>query len=89
MMMNNSQNMKYWQTFFDKPEGSRLGLMNNAYNLGSIASFFIVPYMADWWGRKLPITIGCVIMVAGGIISTVGGTWQIYLAGRLSKSSHI
>ena len=53
MMMNNSQNMSHWQTFFGSPTGSRLGLMNNAYNLGSIASFFIVPYIADWYGRKL------------------------------------
>jgi len=83
MMMNNSQNMTYWVKFFDDPQGSRLGLMNNAYNLGSIASFFIVPYMADWWGRRLPITVGCVIMVLGGIISTVGKDWQTYLAGRL------
>lgn len=27
--------------------------------------------------------IGCVIMIAGGIISTVGSNWQTYLAGRL------
>jgi MFS family permease len=52
-MMNNSQSMKSWVTFFDAPEGSRLGLMSNAYNLGSIASFFIVPYIADWYGRKI------------------------------------
>lgn len=83
MMMNNSQNMTYWKTFFDNPEGSRLGLMNNAYNLGSIASLFVVPYLADWFGRRIPIAIGCVIMIVGGIVSTVGTNWQAYLAGRL------
>jgi MFS family permease len=55
----------------------------SAYNLGSIASFFIVPPIADRWGRKLPIAIGCVIMVVGGIVSAVCQNWQTYLAGRL------
>jgi len=83
MMMNNSQNMDYWKKFFGNPTGSRLGLMNNAYNLGSIASLFIVPYLADWFGRRIPIGIGCVIMVVGGIVSTVCTDWKTYLAGRL------
>jgi len=83
MMMNNSQNMVYWKTFFNTPVGSRLGLMNNAYNLGSIGSLFVVPYLADWFGRRYPIAIGCVIMIVGGIVSTTGSNWQTYLAGRL------
>jgi sugar porter (SP) family MFS transporter len=85
MMMNNSQSFPAWESYFDTPEGSKLGLMNNAYNLGSIASLFIVPYVADWFGRRLPIAIGCVIMVIGGIVSTVStrGNWGTYLAGRL------
>jgi MFS family permease len=24
--------------------------------------------MADWWGRKLPIAVGCVFMVIGGLL---------------------
>jgi len=83
MMMNNSQNMTFWKSFFDNPVGSRLGLMNNAYNLGSIGSLFVVPYMADWWGRRIPIGVGCIIMVVGGIVSTVSPNWKGYLAGRL------
>lgn len=42
MMMNSSQQMDRWTTYFDKPDDNRLGIMNNAYNIGSIASFFIV-----------------------------------------------
>lgn len=83
MMMNNSQNMTYWNSHFNTPDGSRLGLMSNAYNLGSIGSFFIVPYIADWFGRRIPIAVGCIIMIVGGIISTFGKDWQTYLAGRL------
>jgi hypothetical protein len=42
MMMNSSQQMDRWQNYFDSPTGNRLGLMNNAYNIGSIISFFVV-----------------------------------------------
>lgn len=42
MMMNSSQQMDRWTAYFDKPDDNRLGLMNNAYNIGSIVSFFIV-----------------------------------------------
>lgn len=26
------------------------------------------PYMADWWGRKVPIVVGCLLMVLGGFL---------------------
>jgi hypothetical protein len=42
MMMNSSQQMDRWQNYFEHPTSNRLGLMNNAYNIGSIISFFIV-----------------------------------------------
>jgi len=34
MMMNSSQQMDRWKIYFDNPKDSRLGLMNNAYNIG-------------------------------------------------------
>ncbi|KAJ4322026.1 hypothetical protein N0V94_002605 [Neodidymelliopsis sp. IMI 364377] len=83
MMMNSSQQMNRWTNYFHKPDDNRLGIMNNAYNIGSIVSFFIVPFAAEWWGRKIPIAIGCVIMIAGALVSTFSTNWEIYMAGRL------
>jgi hypothetical protein len=48
MMMNSSQQMKRWDAYFDSPKGNRLGVMNNMYNIGSIISFFIVPFYTQW-----------------------------------------
>lgn len=39
MMLNTSQNLDSWQQFFNTPSGSRLGLMNAIYQIGSLASF--------------------------------------------------
>ncbi|KAF9699663.1 hypothetical protein EKO04_002597 [Ascochyta lentis] len=83
MMMGSSQQIDRWDNYFDKPDDNRLGIMNNAYNIGSIISFLLVPYAAEYWGRKIPIAIGCVIMIAGALVSTFSTNWQIYMAGRL------
>lgn len=41
-MLNTSQNMDSWQDYFKKPTGSKLGLMNAVYQIGSLACFPIV-----------------------------------------------
>ncbi|KAI4607581.1 uncharacterized protein J4E88_008198 [Alternaria novae-zelandiae] len=82
MMMNSSQQMSRWQDYFDEPTGNRLGLMNNMYNIGSIVSFFLVPFLTQWTGRKIPIAVGCSIMIAGALVSTFSTNWQIYMGGR-------
>jgi hypothetical protein len=50
-------------------DANKLGIMINMFNIGSILSFFITPYLADRLGRKPTIMIGCVIMVLGGCVS--------------------
>ena len=42
MMLNSSQQMERWDKYFNEPDDNRLGIMNNAYNIGSISSFFFV-----------------------------------------------
>lgn len=39
MMLNTSQNLDAWQNYFNTPSGSKLGLMNAIYQIGSLASF--------------------------------------------------
>jgi len=38
-MLNTSQAMDDWQDYFGKPKGSKLGILNSIYQIGSIASF--------------------------------------------------
>lgn len=73
--------------------------MNNAFNIGSIVSFFLVrllflgwlmrsllsrtlgitvakvPTFTDMAGRKWPIAVGCIIMIAGGFTSAFANNW--------------
>lgn len=70
MMVNTSQQMDMWKDYFPEAANeNKLGILINMYSIGSIVSFFIVPYMADLLGRKPTIMIGCVIMIGGAFIS--------------------
>ncbi|KAH6955902.1 general substrate transporter [Ilyonectria sp. MPI-CAGE-AT-0026] len=83
MMVNTSQQMDKWKTYFPEVEdNNKLGILINMYNIGSIVSFFIVPYMADNLGRKPTIMIGCVIMITGALISTFCNGYGMYIGGR-------
>lgn len=41
-MLNTSQGIDDWQTYFGNPGGSKLGLMNAIYQIGSLVAFPIV-----------------------------------------------
>ncbi|CAI7611042.1 unnamed protein product [Penicillium glandicola] len=83
MMLNTSQNLDTWQVYFEQPSGAKLGLMNAIYQIGSLASFPFVPFIADRWGRKIPIMIGCVLMILGGLLGSFCTNYGMYVAGRL------
>ncbi|KAF5566363.1 major facilitator superfamily transporter [Fusarium phyllophilum] len=83
MMVNTSQQMDKWKEYFPEEKNeSKLGILINMYNIGSIVSFFIVPYLADNWGRKPTIMLGCVIMIIGSFVSAFCNGYGMYMGGR-------
>lgn len=78
MLVNTSQQIDAWNHFFfptkvpnydDPVLDSKLAILVNMFNIGSIVSFFITPYVADHFGRKPAIIAGCLFMVAGGFVT--------------------
>ncbi|KAH6880488.1 general substrate transporter [Thelonectria olida] len=83
MMVNTSQQMDKWKEYFPEvDDANKLGILINMYNIGSIVSFFFVPYMADNLGRKPTIMVGCVIMILGAFLSAFCNGYGMYIAGR-------
>ncbi|KAI0602043.1 hexose transporter [Biscogniauxia sp. FL1348] len=92
MLVNTSQQIDRWKQFFPEtqagPDNSQevadswLGLLVNMFNIGSVLSFFITPYVADHWGRKTSIAIGCAFMIAGGCISAFCNGYIMFVVGR-------
>ena len=71
MLVNTSQQMSKWEEFFSPEvlDNNKLGILVNMFNIGSIISFFITPYICDNYGRKTSIFVGCCFMVLGGCLT--------------------
>ncbi|KAJ0159004.1 Lactose permease [Colletotrichum tanaceti] len=84
MLVNTSQQMKRWMDFFGDgvSDNNKLGILINMFNIGSIISFFITPYVADTYGRKVAIVSGCLFMIVGGAITAFCNGWGMYVGGR-------
>ncbi|ODA80898.1 hypothetical protein RJ55_03858 [Drechmeria coniospora] len=83
MLQNTSQQMDGWKSFFPEyADANKLGILINMYNIGSIVSFFLSPYMADVLGRKPTIMTGCIVMLVGACITTFSNGYAMYLGGR-------
>lgn len=82
MVFNSYQNIELWQVYFDRPAGSRLGLLGALYQIGSVASIPLVPIITDNWGRRLSIAVGLVIIVVGGILQGACQDYGSKLAAR-------
>ncbi|ANB14583.1 hexose transporter HXT13 [Sugiyamaella lignohabitans] len=82
-MLNGLQSMDSWQDTFNHPKGQHLGGLANGMMFGGIATWPILPYITDRWGRKLPIAGGCVLIIVGAIIQAVSNDYAVFLVGRL------
>lgn len=81
MLANTCQQMDLFKIYFSnvfsfnveteewEQDENLLGIMINMFNIGSIVSFFITPYAADYFGRKPTIMVGCLIMIVGACVS--------------------
>lgn len=71
-LINTSQQIQRWEDFFGPDingDNNKLGILVNMFNIGSIVSFIITPYVADHFGRKTAIVVGCLFMVGGGCLT--------------------
>lgn len=59
-----------------------LGLLGALYQIGSVASIALVPFFTDRYGRKLPIIIGCVIMIVGAVMQGASSSLGVFMGGR-------
>lgn len=90
MLVNTSQQIDAWPAFFgdDVKDNNKLGILINMFNIGSIISFFITPYVADHYGRKVAIVIGCSFMILGGCLTAFCNGYGSEYLPRQQTSCH-
>ncbi|OIW34702.1 general substrate transporter [Coniochaeta ligniaria NRRL 30616] len=83
MFFNSVQNFESWKDYFGNPQGSMLGLLGALYQIGSLVSIPFVPILTDNLGRKLPIAIGCAIMIVGAVLQGSCRNLGTFMGGRI------
>ena len=73
---------QYQKTFNLSGAGSSTGLVFIIYNLGQIAAFPFCGLLADGYGRRKCIFIGCLIVVIGTIVQTTANHRGQFMGGR-------
>jgi len=81
-MLNNLRILERWTTYFGDPKESTLGLLTALYSIGSIASLPVTPFIADHFGRKAAIALGCVIMIVGAAVQGAAKNLGYFMGGR-------
>ncbi|EUC32829.1 hypothetical protein COCCADRAFT_5518 [Bipolaris zeicola 26-R-13] len=72
----------YQKTFGLTGEGSSTGIIFIIYNLGQIAAFPFCGLLADGWGRRLCIFIGCALVLVGTAVQATANEMGHFIAGR-------
>src|SRR5690348_6245611 len=80
--MNTSQILDSWKATMDNPSEETLGRLTAMYSIGSIASLPVVPFLSDKFGRKTPITIGCIVMIIAAAVQAASMSRPQYEGAR-------
>ena len=62
-MMNGLQSLPQWQSAFNHPGSSMLGLLNAIQNIGALVGLPFTPYLSDGIGRRAAVLLGAGITV--------------------------
>jgi len=81
-MINGMQSLPQWRAFFGEPTGARLGAMTFGPNGGVLISIAISSQLCDWFGRRIPIFVGSVLIILGSVIQAAATNYAMFVASR-------
>ncbi|KAF3398207.1 Quinate permease [Penicillium rolfsii] len=85
-VFNSVQGSKNWVAWFNKPSASVIGSINTAYTVGAIfGGFFCGGPIADYFGRKVGMGTGCVMVIVATFMQTFAPRHNLacFIAGRV------
>jgi MFS family permease len=74
--------LPYQETFGLSGQGSSTGIVFIVYNLGQIAAFPFCGFLADGYGRRLCIFVGCFLVLVGTAVQASANTMGHFIGGR-------
>ncbi|KAL6251652.1 hypothetical protein RBB50_001862 [Rhinocladiella similis] len=82
-MMNGLQSTDSWKEYFNHPAGTRLGIINAAQSIGSVAVLPIVGMVNDKIGRRWTLLLGIVTVIVASIIQAASINYGMLVASRI------
>jgi MFS family permease len=82
---NSVQGSKNWVAYFNDPDNQTIGAINTAYTVGAIfGGFFLGGPIADFAGRKVGMSLGCVLVIIATFMQTFAprGNIGTFIGGR-------
>jgi MFS family permease len=80
--MNGLQTLSQWRDYFDHPQGAMLGLVNSVYPLGKVVGLFLVTYICDKYGRRVPLYIGFTGAIAFALLQGFAKNFTMFVTAR-------
>lgn len=83
---NSVQGSSNWVAWMGTPDTYTIGAVNTSYNVGAIvAGFFAGGPIADRFGRKVGMGLGCALTIVATFIQTFSpqGSIACFIAGRV------
>ncbi|RDW75506.1 hypothetical protein BP6252_06648 [Coleophoma cylindrospora] len=77
------QSMTAWKTAMGKPNSHSLGLINASLSMGGLVFAVPASYIEDWFGRRVGIFFGMVLLLAGSIIQSAANDVGVFTGGRV------
>lgn len=72
----------YQKTMGLSGEGPSTGIVFIVYQLGQIAAFPFCGFLADGYGRRFAIFVGCIVVLIGTAIQTTANGQGQFIGGR-------
>jgi MFS family permease len=72
----------YQRTFGLSGAGSSTGIIFIIYNCGQIAAFPFCGFLADGYGRRICILVGCILVIVGTAVQATAHTTGHFIGGR-------
>jgi MFS family permease len=82
-MMNGLQSTASWKNYFGHPSGSRLGVVNAAQSIGSVAALPLVGVCTDRLGRKKTLIGGIITIIIASIIQAASVNYAMFVVSRI------
>lgn len=85
-VFNSVQGSAHWKAWFNHPSSNLIGTITTVYSVGAIiGGFFFGGPIADYFGRKVGMGIGCVFVIVATFLQCFAPYHNIgcFLGGRV------